>query len=255
MGSQARCLCHQETSDGQHTLPADRGLLPRDGCLNFVDLRSGALDGRLCVVRGSSHGEAGRGCAMTGRTCALHRPLRTMHQPLYSAAGPLGGMNESLTGMITAKCMMKPGGLGGMGGSTIRAPSACAAGASGRLAGSSRSRREIRFRTRIRLMFIEATDSGLAKAKILFALARTASNAARDAATQAETFESYRRKAEILSRLILECSEHVVIDFDHGSGDTVSVRLVDTEPRSGLHVPLGHLDPQALGAVSLQIAA
>lgn len=98
-------------------------------------------------------------------------------------------------------------------------------------------------------MTIVVTDKDLALAKFVFAEARIANGRADSAESTDGRRDAYLAKASAVSRLLCECSEYCVVDFDHGTGDTVSVRLKDTEPKGGLHIPLSQLSPSAFEAL------
>lgn len=102
-------------------------------------------------------------------------------------------------------------------------------------------------------MNVVSSDPKRARAKCIFADSRTANEDAKSANSAEQRREAYERKADLLSNLICNYEDFCIVDFDNGPGDTISVRLVDTEPSSGLHVPLCQLSRPARSALATAI--
>jgi hypothetical protein len=66
---------------------------------------------------------------------------------------------------------------------------------------------------------------------------------------------AYQRKSKLLSELVIEYLNLLIVDFEHGPGDCISIRLVESDPRSGLHVPISCLSRDARTALAKRIAA
>jgi hypothetical protein len=94
-------------------------------------------------------------------------------------------------------------------------------------------------------MTIHSTNPEWARVLLLFADARSANEAAKQSEDRETKEPAYAQKAESLSRLIVDYSQYVCIDFDQAKGDCISVYLNDNDPRSGLHIPLPDLSKEA----------